>query len=50
MSEIRTKRPPIRLDEKAYRELCKEVLVPFHFVCDFLRGTRLVKVLPTARS
>jgi len=26
MSEIRPKRPPVRLDAKAYRELCKEVL------------------------
>ena len=27
MSEIRAKRSPIRLDARAYRELCKEVLV-----------------------
>jgi hypothetical protein len=26
MSEIRPKRLPVRLDAKAYRELCKEVL------------------------
>jgi 5-methylcytosine-specific restriction endonuclease McrA len=26
MSEIRAKRSPIRLDARAYRELCKEVL------------------------
>jgi len=26
MNEIRTKLPPVRLDAKAYRELCKEVL------------------------
>jgi len=27
MSEIRPRRPPVRLDAKAYQELCKEVLV-----------------------
>jgi len=26
MSEIQPKRPPVRLDAKAYRELCKAVL------------------------
>jgi len=44
MSEIRLKRPPVRLDAKAYRELCKEVSERDGWTCQSCGSLSAVEV------
>ena len=44
MSEIQLKRPAVRLDAKAYRELCKEVLERDGWRCQFCGSLSSVEV------
>jgi 5-methylcytosine-specific restriction endonuclease McrA len=49
MSEIRLKRPRVRLDTKAYRELCKEVLERDGWRCQACGSLRGLEVHHTQR-
>jgi hypothetical protein len=44
MNEVRPKRPPVRLDAKAYRELCNEVLERDGWRCQFCGSLSAVEV------